>query len=100
MVLVHQSSFHDHVMMDGVPTSVHLDLTELQILDFIRGPVEVDEPPFHSQTFDSLSQAAWVIVDDSTPEEKSQEALKMGSRSLGIKPGIFGLGVKQYVWWK
>ena len=64
------------------------------------GPVEVDKPSFHSPTLDSLSQAAWVIVDDSTPEEKSQEALKRGSRSLRIEPGIFGLGVKQYVWWK
>ena len=70
MELVHQSPFDDHVMMDGVPTSVHLDLTELQILDFIRGPVEVDKPPFHSPTLDSLSQASWVIVDDGTPERK------------------------------
>ena len=87
-------------MINWVPTSVHFDLTQLQVVCLIRGLVEVDKSSFHAPTFDSLSQAAWVIVDDSTPEEKSQEALKMGSRSLGIKPGIFGLGVKQYVWWK
>ena len=68
MELVHQSPFDDHVMMDGVPTSVHLDLTELQSFCCIRGPVEVYKPPFHSPTLDSLSQAAWVIVDDCTPE--------------------------------
>ena len=59
-------------MMDWVPTSVHFDLTELQLVCLIRGPVEVDEPSFHSPTLDSLSQAAWVIVDDGTPEEKRQ----------------------------
>ena len=72
MVLVHPSPFDDHVMMVGVPTSVHFDLTQLQVACFIRGLVEVDEPSFHSPTLDSLSQAAWVIVDDGTPEEKRQ----------------------------
>ena len=63
------SSFDDHVMMDWVPTSVHFDLTQLQRNCYIRRPVEVDKPSFHSPTPDSLSQAVWVIVDDGTPEE-------------------------------
>ena len=58
--------------MDWVPTSVHFDLTQHQNICYIRGLVEVDEPSFHSPTLDSLSQAAWVIVDDGTPEEKRQ----------------------------
>ena len=73
MVLVHPSTFDDHVMMDWVPTSVHFDLTKRQSICYIiRGLVEVDKPSFHSPTLDSLSQAAWVIVDDGTPEEKKQ----------------------------
>ena len=64
--------FDDLVMVEWVPTSVHFDLTQCQVACLIRGLVEVDEPSFHSPTLDSLSQAAWVIVDDGTPEEKRQ----------------------------
>ena len=85
MVLVHQSPFDDHVMMDGVPTSVHLDLTELHNICCIMGPVEVDKPPFHSPTLDSLSQASWVIVDDGTPERKTERRY-----SSLVKVGIRG----------
>ena len=72
VVLVRPPPFDDHVMMDGVPTSVHFDLTQYHVPCLIRGLVEVDEPSFHSPTLDSLSRAAWVIVDDGTPEEKRQ----------------------------
>ena len=70
-------------MMDWDPTLVHFDLTQSQDP---RGLVEVDEPSFHSPTLDSLSQAAWVIIDDGTPEEKRQ---RRGSRySSLVKVGI------------
>ena len=69
--MVHPSTFDDYVMMYWVPTSVHFDLTHRQtVIDIGGGLVEVDKPSFHSPTLDSLSQAARIIIDDGTPEEK------------------------------
>ena len=70
MEIVHQSPIDDNLMMDGVPTSIHLDLTELHNICCIMGPVEVDKPSFHSPALDSLSQAARDIIYDGTPDKK------------------------------
>ena len=86
MVLVRPPPFDDHVMMDGVPTSVHFDLTQHHVPCLIRGLVEVYEPSFHSPTFDSLSRAVWVIVDDGTPEENRQREKIQSSEGRYQRP--------------
>ena len=101
MALEHPPPFDGHVMMDWVPTSVHFDLTQCQSVCYIRGPVEVDEPSFHSPTLDSLSQAAWVIVDDGTPEEKRHREKRYSSLvKVGIRDQMPVAGVYPGVLWQ
>ena len=52
--------------------------------------MEVNKPSFHSPTLDSLSQAAWVIVDDGTPEEK-RERVVSGVCPSGLQQSTGGV---------